>query len=305
MRESFAETTHEKVGDLVRKRQMSPEMIEVKTQQKVSARTVRRILKDPNRNVRRAVAAAIDDLHARHFEVFSTPATAIVENIDFYTEHHSDAQLENDLYMTELAIERLNELNHTNELIRGHLMLALGHIYRARAKYLCEDRKDNENNALEEANRNKARKYYGEGATILGRIDSAAARMLKVKCELNAFGITFDAMDPKKRRSDPGIQEWLRLNSYPDFIRLMLQEQPKNWQLARTGLLFANLLMDDRLCAIHFRLLKQAWSAFENLGHIPSRDLKSIKNDPDFGYFNEHFSDITRRDDGPNGEDQN
>jgi transcriptional regulator with XRE-family HTH domain len=155
----------------------------------------------------------------------------------------------------------------------------LGHIEYDRAFYMRQNPSRSAAKALE---------YYNAAMAALGeRIDKSLLTQ-KHKLEHCLVSTRFNSCQPGTRAQNPKIRDWLSTLNYINSAKAVLRESPWSWLTARNGLIVAAILHDKTSCLFFWQALQNAHKQFKNPNFKPTKDLFSISQDPDLGWFVEH-----------------
>ncbi len=89
------------------------------------------------------------------------------------------------------------------------------------------------------------------------------------KLRQNILACYLNAVHENKRDSDPDIRKYLVASNYLAQSRLMLEQEPFQWVIARNGLRFCSLLQDRDGVRDFFDRLVVAYKGFEDLAYSP------------------------------------
>jgi transcriptional regulator with XRE-family HTH domain len=155
----------------------------------------------------------------------------------------------------------------------------LGHIEYDRAFYLRQDPSRSAARALA---------HYNAAMAALGERVEKPLMTQKHKLEQCLVSTRFNSCQPGTRAHNPKIRDWLDTLNYIDSAKAVLHESPWNWLAARNGLIVAAILQDKPACLFFWQALQSAHKQFKDPYFKPTKDLFSVAQDPDLGWFVEH-----------------
>lgn len=266
---------YERVCEIRKATGWSQERISVETGLHIS--TVSRIFRVPGYEGHETSKKILKQLHET---VVKSPFPPYIEQLFYFYDTWRESYSKKEFAQYSNVLEQLL-VNHkaldSKELSACRLCWLLGHIYHDRAFYL----KENQVIRIAES----ALAWYRKALEVLNHHPDKSLITQKYKIQQCIVSTQFNCCDPNYRAKDEKIQHWLVEMNYLRLVKEVVKEDAWNWVAARNGLVAASILHEWESCLFFWQAMQKVNKHFKNLDFIPSKQLSSLRQDRDLGWF--------------------
>jgi transcriptional regulator with XRE-family HTH domain len=215
-----------------------------------------------------------------HEEIVKSPFPRYIEQLfnlyDDWKEHYTKKDFSRHLNILEELLKSHQAIN-SNELIACRIRWLLGHIYYDRAFYL----KENEMITMIEG----ALIWYQKALNVLDNYQQKDLVVQKYKLQQCIVSTKFNSCLPSNRLNSEELRQWFLDMNYLQLVEEVVRNDTWDWVAARNGLVAASILQNFEKCVFFWKAMQKANKTFKNLDVTPSKQLVSIRNDSDLGWF--------------------